>query len=562
MASVDGGELLVRQLDILGLREIFTLHGSHLEPFYQACLNHDLRVIDTRHEQAAAHMADGWARHTGRPAVCAVTAGPGITDAISGVANAMLDGIPMLVIGGRSPLLDDERLPLQSMDQMALMAAVTKWRHSVKHVERIPEIVAMAYRQAVSGRPGPVFIELPVDVLFQQIDETHVRFPQRAAPVASGGERDAIRQALRILHAAARPVILAGGGVFFSRAWEELRKFAEQTNIPVFANAKARGCLPEDHPLAGGAFSTLAQLRRLGEAGRPDAALILGARLGMFTGASSDIFLPHDATLIQVDIEPEEIGRNREIALGISGDCRAVLQQLIAESAGGAANSCPEWVEGVQQIRRQAAARFANTLEIGEGLIHPHRLMTEIAASVPEDTTFVADGGETADWLAGVVSVRQAGQWLSHGYLGCLGIGIPFALACKAANSERCVICVIGDGAMGLNLAELHTAVKHQLTIIVVVSNDQGWGMSRHAQEILYGPGRNIAVDLGPVAYEKVAAAFGAHSELVEEASEIGPALQRALASGRVACLNVMTDPAAVHPFTRAAAGALTAPVG
>src|SRR5438477_2184565 len=216
MAKIDGGEMLVRALERENVHEIFTLHGGHLDSIYAAAARHNFRVIDTRHEQAAAHMADGWARTTGRPGVAMVTAGPGVTDAVTGVANAFMDAIPLVLLGGRSPLLDDELLPLQGgIDQVSLMRPITKWARSVVHTARIPEYVAMAFRQAVSGRPGPVFLEIPIDVLFARAEEDSVVFPQNYRPKSlAGPSREALEQTLRWINEAERPTILAGGGVW------------------------------------------------------------------------------------------------------------------------------------------------------------------------------------------------------------------------------------------------------------------------------------------------------------------------------------------------------------
>src|SRR6516162_8671589 len=228
MAKIDGGEMIVRALEREGVHEVFTLHGGHLDAIYAACMRHGFRVIDTRHEQAAAHMADGWARTTGRPGVAMVTAGPGVTDAVTGVANAYLDAIPMVLIGGRSPLLDDELLPLQGgIDQVALMRPITKWARSVVHTARIPEYVAMAFRQAVSGRPGPVFLELPIDVLFARAEEESLTFPENYRPKSPAGPgSEALAQALRWINEAERPAILAGGGVWFAQAAKALTQSA------------------------------------------------------------------------------------------------------------------------------------------------------------------------------------------------------------------------------------------------------------------------------------------------------------------------------------------------
>ena len=259
MARIDGGEMLIRVLKQQGIREIFTLHGGHLDAIFQAALDHGIRLIDTRHEQAAGHAADGWARTTGRPGVAIITAGPGVTDVVTGVANAYLDCIPTLFIDGAAPLVDAETLPLQGgIDQVALMTPITKWAHRITHTHRIPDLVAQALRVATTGRPGPVFLEIPVDVLFKRIDEADAVFPERVRPGAQPAPPPAaVEQAIEWLRAAERPVILAGGGAWFSGAEAELPSFAECTGIPVFANSKARGMLSDNHPLCGRSFMSL-----------------------------------------------------------------------------------------------------------------------------------------------------------------------------------------------------------------------------------------------------------------------------------------------------------------
>jgi thiamine pyrophosphate-dependent acetolactate synthase large subunit-like protein len=551
MARIDGGEMVVRALEREGVHEIFTLHGGHLDAIYAACVRHEFRVIDTRHEQAAAHMADGWARTTGRPGVAIVTAGPGVTDAVTGVANAYMDSIPMILIGGRSPLLDDDRLPLQAVDQMGLMRPITKWARSVTHSERIPEYVAAAFRHAISGRPGPVFLELPIDVLFARAEESDVEFPKDYRPkTRPGPSREALRQTLEWLHEAKRPAILAGGGVWFAQGAEELTRFAELTKTPVMTNSKARGSIADDHPLCFGGFMILHPALH-GTAPGADLVILLGTRIGLFTGGRSSV-IPADARVIQIDIEPEEIGRNRDIELGIVSDCREFLRQVIDAIDGQKFDPHQEWIERLAAIRTAMAHRFDADIGARAGRIHPARMAHEVAKALPADTIVAADGGETANWMSSAWTARRPGSFLSHGYLGCLGVGIPFALAAKAAHPDRPVFCIIGDGAAGLNFAEFHTAAKNKLPVTVVVNNDQQWGMSKHGQEIMWGKGKDIATALGLVHYERAAEGLGAHSEFVERAEDIGPAMKRALACGRVACLNILTDPDVVEPGTLA----------
>jgi acetolactate synthase I/II/III large subunit len=434
MPRINGGEMLVRALEREGVHEIFALHGGHLDAIFRACMEHGLRVIDTRHEQAAAHMADGWARATGRPGIAMVTAGPGVTDAVTGVANAYLDAIPMILLGGRSPLLDDELLPLQGgIDQVALMRPITKWARSVTHTERIPEYVAMAFRQAVSGRPGPVFLELPIDVLFARAEEEKVIFPENYRPKAGPGpSREALAQALQWLSEAERPAILAGGGVWFAQAAKELTEFAELTHTPVMANAKARGSISEDHPLCFGAFGAIhpaAHHRRGGKSA--DLVIMLGTRIGLATGGRNSL-IPADARVIQVDIEPEEIGRGRSIELGIVADCGEFLRAAIAATRGSKFAGHEEWIERLTAMRANQRGKWDEAMK-ADRPIHPARMAREVVQALEPDAIVAADGGETAAWMANAFKARRPGTFLSHGYLGCLGIGIPFALAAKAA---------------------------------------------------------------------------------------------------------------------------------
>ncbi len=548
MAIVNGGELLIRALEHRGVREVFALSGGHLDPMFQACLDHDFRLIDTRHEQAAAHMADGFARTTGRPGVALVTAGPGVTDAITGVANAYLDSIPMICIGGRSPLRDEDKLPLQHLDQVALMRPVTKYARTVLHADRIPEYVATAYRHAVSGRPGPVFLDIPIDVLNTPIEESEAPTFSEVAPVGRPvADGAAVEQALDALASAERPAIFAGGGAWFSGAEAELREFAELAQIPVLANSKARGLVSERSRLGYGGFNLVGSPAVAAAAGGgPDVILLLGARMGMFTGSSGERqeLIPDDATLIQVDVEAEEIGRTRDVQIGLVGDVRETVRALIAGAGGRSFKNHDRWIDALSAARDAARSVTDEVMAESSSPIHQVRLAREIADFLGGDAIIIADGGDTSGWMGGQAVVESGGSWMSHGYLGCLGVGIPFGLAANVAHPGRRVLTIIGDGSVGLNFAEFDTAVRHGLPLVVVVNNDQGWGMVRHGQISKYGGERTAGVELGPTRYDLAAGGFGAHTEFVQTPDEIAPALDRAFSSGKPACINVLTDPA------------------
>jgi acetolactate synthase-1/2/3 large subunit len=557
MAKVDGGELFVRTLEAAGIDTLFTLHGGHLDAIFQATRDRKMRLVDMRHEQAAGHAADGWARTTGKTGVAIVTAGPGFTDCITAIANAWLDCIPVLFVAGAAPLRDAETLPLQGgLDQVAMVTPITKWAHRVTHTERIPDLTAQALRIARSGRPGPVFLELPIDVLFARVDEERATRPGRFAPdAAPAPPLEAVERAIALLHAAERPAILAGGGAWFSGAEAELRAFAERTGTPVFTNSKAHGLVPGDHPLAGRGFGTLAATAAAG-LGEADVVLVLGARLGLFTGGRGARLIPARAVVIQVDVAPEEIGRNREIDLAIAADVRETLRAFDAAAAGRRWPERGAWQRAVAGVREGHRIVFSEALRREKAPIHPYRLVTEIARVLPAGAIVAADGGETASWMDMVAQVQGGGRWMSHGYLGCLGTGMPFAIAAKVAHPQQPVLCIVGDGSVGLNFAEFDTMVRHGLGVVVVVNNDQIWGMSAHGQDLIYGAGRRVVTELAATRYDLAAAGFGCHAEHVVEPGELRPALERAFASGKPACVNVMTDPNVIAPVTRAMVGA------
>jgi len=557
MGKVDGGALLVRVLAQAGVDTIFTLHGGHLDPIFQAAAAEGMRLVDTRHEQAAGHAADGWARTTGRLGVAVVTAGPGMTDCVTAVANAHLDCVPTLFIAGAPPLRDAETLPLQGgIDQVAMVQPITKWAHRITHTERIPDLVAQAVRVATSGRPGPVFLELPIDVLYSKVAEERAPIPAKIRPDgAPAPSPESVAQALAWLREAERPAILVGGGAWFSGSGAELLAFAERTGTPVFANGKAYGLVPAGHPLCGKGFVNLA-LASGAPTGPADVVLVLGARLGLFTGGRGARLIPAGARLIQVDIAAEEIGRNRHVDLGVVADCRETLRALLAGAEDGDWPDRSKWQEAVRGMRDAHRLAFADALAPQGAPIHPYRLMTEVARALPSGAIVTADGGETASWMDTVAEVPAGGRWLSHGYLGCLGTGMAFAIAAQVAHPELPVCCVIGDGSVGLNFSEFDTMVRHNLPIVTVVNNDQLWGMSAHGQDLIYGEKHRVVTELGATRYDLAAAGFGCHAEHVVDAAELPAALARAFASGRPACVNVMTDGSVIAPVTRAMVGA------
>ena len=550
-ARIDGGELVVRTLLRAGVEHVFALHGGHLEPILQSCVAHGIRLIDTRHEAAAGHAANGYARATGRPGIALVTAGPGLTNVVTALADGLLDGIPLLVITGAAPLRDAETNPLQGgLDQIALVRPVTKWAHRITDVHRIPALVAQAVRTATSGRPGPVVLEIPVDVLFRQVNETAARIPNpaRALPPAPGA--GSVGKVIELLALANRPVIMAGTGVLLSRSGELLTELAEITGTPVLTNCKAHGVIATDHPLCGHDFVTLQHLEGFG----PDMALMLGARLGRYTGGVTDALLPFEAKLAVVDIDAAEIAKVRDVEVAIHADCREALEQLVAAARERAWPERARWQFRVSTAAGWHRRRFASALSKDLHPIHPYRAAHEVMLAL-DNPIVVTDGGDATSWTEMTASISGHGAYMVTGYLGCLGTGLPYALGAKVAHPDRQVVCITGDGALGFNIQEFDTLVRHGLAVITVVMNNKSWGMSRHGQVALYGNRPGVIVDLAETRYDKVAEGFACHGELVTHVEQIRPAVTRALASGLPSCINIIIDGDIMSPFTEALLG-------
>lgn len=535
MARIDGGDLVARTLKAEGIDAIFTLSGSHIQNIYDGCLDEGIRVIDTRHEQTAAHAADGWGRINRKPGVAVVTSGPGVTDAVTGVATAFQTGSPMVLIGGRAPLNTDGMGNLQEMEQVALLKPITKWAGTVYETKRIPDAITTAFRQAMSGRYGPVFLEIPSDVLFGWVEEDEVVMPEhyrveqrvQADPIAG-------RQAAAALARAERPVIMAGSAIYWSEAWDALRDLAEAVQAPTYLNALGRGCLPPDHPL----FFNRSRKAALAQA---DVILTLGAPLDFRLGYGRG-FNPQ-ATLIQADIDGSALGRNRGADIGLIGDARAILEQL-----RGALDARPRgmgaWLEGLRQQEEQAARAREPLLRSDAVPIHPLRLCAEIAQFVDEHTLVVGDGGDIVANAAGVLPISRPGQWFDPGPLGTLGAGPGFCLAASVSRPGQRVLQVMGDGSFGLNGFDLDTFVRFGFPVVTVVGNDRQWGQIVVNQRKMYGPERLVGTLLGPnVRYDRVVQAMGGHGEFVTEPDQIRPAIERAFASGKPACVDVVMDP-------------------
>ena len=535
---MNGARLLVRGLKQEGIDQIFSLSGDHINPIYDACLDFQVRIIDTRHESAAALMAEAWARATGKPGVFAVTGGPGHTNAVTGLASAFLQGCPVLAISGAPESFLKDRGAFQDLDQLSLVRPITKWAAVVTDARQIPEYLATAFREALSGRPGPVHLTIPIDILSRDTVPAPLPPAEGGVPQASlQPEPDLVGKAMTLLREAERPILIAGSGAWWAQASSELQRFVELTRIPLFTIGLSRGLVSDDHPLCFGYADPLLNgtAREFVDA---DVICILGKRMDYrlaFGGAR--LFNPK-ARIIQVDIHPAEVGRNREVEVGIVADARSFLAACLARVE----EPWPErsWLHHLSGALQSWRTSLRPGEESGESPIHPLRLCRELREVLPPEATVAIDAGDFMQWARMALPARQPGRWLRLGPLGTLGAAIPFGIAAKLARPREPVVVVTGDGGFAYHGFELHTALRHDLPIVVVIGNDGAMGMEKQIQTALYGPDRVIGCELGRVRYERVVEALGGHGECVEQPDEIRPALLRAFAAGRPACVNVM----------------------
>ncbi len=534
--TLTGGQLVARMLRREGITTAFTLSGLHVAPIYAGCVEEGIRLVDTRHEQAAAHAADAWARLTRGVGVAIVTAGPGVTDAVTGVANAWAAASPLLLLGGAAPTFNQGRGALQEMAQVPLFAGITKWADRVPSPALVPSFLARAFRVALAGRPGPVFLELPWDVLSEGADaallEAQTGYRTRAR---SPGDPQLVEEALALLGRAERPVVLAGSSIWWDGAAEALQAFADATGLPVYLNGMGRGSLPPGHP-------SFLQLSRREALARADVVLAIGTPLDFRVGYGTPPTFAEGARVIQADVDGAEIGRNRHVEVGIVGDSESILAQLLA---GAGRSGGPGWLGELRAAEKERRARQRAFETSDQRPIHHFRLAAAIdeVAARAGDVTFVGDGGNVVAIAAKVVRVGGPGRWLDPGPLGCLGVGAPFAIAARLVHPERQVCVVQGDGAFGLNGMDFETAIRFRLPMVVVVGNDAAWGQIRVPQRALYGDALSPATLLAPVRYDRIVEAMGGRGEHVEDPADLVPALERAFASGTVACVDVALDP-------------------
>ena len=526
MPMVHGGHLVAQALAREAVSHLFTLCGGHIQHIYDGCLDVGIRVVDVRHEQSAGHAAEGWARATGHVGVCAVTAGPGVTDTVTAVANASRGGTPMICLGGQGPSFFREMGSLQEMDHVSLMRSITKWSATVPETRRIPDFLAMAFRRATTGVPGPVFLELPLDVLMNMENDATLSWPEHyrtrrvAAPDPAG-----VEAAAALLSGAERPMAIVGTQWFFSPYRDAIDAFLDAWDLPCFLNGGARGALRPDDPR----FFRLSRARALGQA---DVVVVFGTpwdfRLGYGQGCPQ-------ASVIQVDLDPDVIGHNRGATVGLHADTGLAMLQL--SEAGR--RSGADWLTVVRSFEQKARDKMVAEMASDAVPVNPLRFSAELAAAIPRDATVVCDGGDIVGTAAKLVDVWEPGHWMDPGPLGTLGVGPGFAMAARLARPDSPVFIVYGDGSFGLHAMEFESMARQGIPVVGVIGNDAAWTQIRRGQVELFGASRVPATRLNHTRYDRVVAALGGHGEHVREPADIGPAIDRALASGLPAVVNV-----------------------
>ena len=542
MAILTGAHLFIRCLKQEGINRIFTIVGDTILPLVDAAADEGIEFIDTRHEGAAMHMADGYARITGLPAVGLFTGGPGFSNAISALPAIYTAESPVVFVAGCAELPEKGMATFQEIDQVEMAAPVAKGSWLVHDRRRIPEFVATAFRTATSGRPGPVHLTLPVDLQEQVVDEADIPryLPQEyRAQGRPQGDPALIEEAVSLLGQASRPVIIIGNPARYSVDPEQLERLVEATGVPTFTVEQARGLLDDEHPLcfgyADGALNPAA--RRFREA---DVVLLLGKRLDhryRFGG----IFSP-SAQIIQADPSPAEIGRNRGVAVGLLGDLGAVVEQLTAAAKQRTGPVLGQWIESLRHDRA-AWLEALNAKATGEQPMHPLDVFTGIEHLIDRDTVIVMDGGDYVQWGRSYLKARKPGHFIRLGPLSHLGAGLPYGMAAKLALPNSQVLVFIGDGSFGFYAMEYDTCIRHNLAITSVMGNDATWGIDKTFQLAYYN--RAVGTDLRFIRYDKVVEAIGGYAEFVEKPEEVAPAVERSLRSGRPSLVNVVVRPGA-----------------
>jgi acetolactate synthase-1/2/3 large subunit len=532
-----GGRLIARRLKAHGVSKLFTLSGGHLFSIYDGCRAEGIEIVDVRHESTAAFAAEGWAKVTREPGVCALTAGPGVTNGMSAMASAQSNHSPMVVLGGRAPAGRWGMGSLQEIDHVPFVRPLTKLAATPESTAEIPGLVDEAFSVAVAPHGGPTFLDFPMDYVFMDAPEPAEVSQGLAARPSKGADGAQIERAAELLRAAERPVIMAGTDLYWGHGEGALLELAETLRIPVFLNGLARGCVPADHEL----FFSRARSQALKGA---DVALVIGVpmdfRLG-FGGSFGD-----DTEIVVVDVAEPLRPHPRPVAAECYGALSSTLGDLRV-AAGGKALASEDWIARLRvgESERREAERVE--LEDDRAPLHPMRLYAEVGAVLDRDAIVIGDGGDFVSYAGKMIESFAPGCWLDPGPFGCLGTGAGYALAAKLAHPERQVVLLLGDGAFGFSGMEFDTLARHGVNVVGVMGNNGIWALEKHPMEFLYG--YSVAADLRPkTRYDEVVEALGGYGELVERPQDVRGALERAFSAGKPALVNVLTDPTIAYP--------------
>jgi acetolactate synthase-1/2/3 large subunit len=532
-----GAELFVEAVARLGVATIFTLVGDHLNEVLAVAARRGIRILDMRHESGVTHAADAWARIHRKPALALVTGGPGHTNSLTGMATANLAGSPLIAVSGSRPSTLAGRQAFQDIDQVAMARPVVKWAAEVPDAAHIPSYLERAYAEADSGRKGAVHLTIPVDLFTTSAGGTgYPTCPALDRPRGLSYSDD-IDHAIGLLRAAERPILIAGSGVWWARAEEALRRFIELTQIPLYTITMGRGAVSDDHPLVMGYADPALNYAVHTAFREADLFLIVGKRIDYRLAMGGARLFPPEARFIQIDIHPQELGLNRQLDAAICADARLALEAL-ADAAGPQPWPRRSWLERLRALRRDWEATLARAASDAASPMHPAALCRELSQALPRDVLYSWDGGDFVHWGRALLPAREPGGWLRLGPLGAIGSSLPNGLALQLAHPRRPVAVITGDGALGFYIAEMDTAVRHKLPIVVIVGNDAGWGLERELQSFAYG-GVTVACELQSTPYDVIMKAFGGGGETVERLEQVRPAVQRAFASGVPYCLNV-----------------------
>ncbi len=532
-----GGRLIARRLKARGVSKLFTLSGGHLFSIYDGCREEGIEIVDVRHESTAAFAAEGWAKVTREPGVCALTAGPGVTNGMSAIASAQANHSPMLVLGGRAPAMRWGMGSLQEIDHVPFVRPLTKLAATPESTAEIPGLVDEALTIAMAPHSGPTFLDFPMDYVFMEAQEPEEMLEGLPAHASRGADGGSIERAAELLRGAERPVIMAGTDLYWGHGEQALLELAETLRIPVFLNGLARGCVPADHEL----FFSRARGQGLKGA---DVALVMGVpmdfRLG-FGGSFGD-----DTEIVVIDSAEPVRPHPRAVAAECYGALGATLSDLRA-AAGAKALASEPWIAELRAT--EAERREAERVELDDDRapLHPMRLYRELGEVIDRDAIVIGDGGDFVSYAGKMIDSYQPGCWLDPGPFGCLGTGSGYALAAKLAHPDRQVVLMLGDGAFGFSGMEFDTLARHGVNVVGVMGNNGIWALEKHPMEFLYG--YSVAADLRPATrYDLLVEALGGYGELVERPQDLRGALERAFSAGKPALVNVLTDPTVVYP--------------